>query len=606
MYIGEITLFFLIQFAITAVALICMLLYALRQYKKSLTRLKGAYDRLRKERSLHKSSRAALPQTQDTSPILAIESYLQESKDRYTAQTGKTHVAYSGSDSFSGRMSALRYLYLEAEQEASHENASQGKWNILEKKLSVLVSALVAHINESKTTPKEVDNTHLLKQRITALKDVEKDNESLKARNEICVSEIARLRNIRKNYEKVLKDFSPLEVSTDVDNAARSSIVRMEALNSTSERWTEVLEGMIESSNGEGFNGGSEDVSERVSSLKENVDQFSGYLKDFSGDIENKNDSDKWGMVSLLRKNNKDQRNTILGLKKELKSLQKAMLDGADGDVDEVARLEKVIAEFESCIVTLESEVDYLHGRLDGDGDGDGDGKDDPIYNIVISAALSYTQAHSNADIKKATQQVLGQLNTPFALTMKYKNWTAEINRSNSDQKQLDSLFQQSASSGLIEVDNNIFVFSSDVMKVYVDGSSAFEYGYISRVELLRLFNLVSALAAVQFEYIAATAELENHLQKLDELVESIRLGVTNIDIQYAYNTEETKRVVDNLVSELREMVSSSGLDDDVSQVFEAAIAESSQRFSLIYESGSAVDNEISKLSETLDNLDKN
>ena len=126
--------------------------------------------------------------------------------------------------------------------------------------------------------------------------------------------------------------------------------------------------------------------------------------------------------------------------------------------------------------------------------------------------------------------------------------------------------------------------------------------------EQLQLENTLSNIVSIisgQIDYKEANNQLQKQSRKLDVWVADTKKQLQQLDIQYAYQSEESRRIVNNLSEELKRSMETLEIPDSTRLVFDNAISECNQRLLVLFDSGKMVDKIASKLMSSLGNLHK-
>lgn len=600
--------FILLQLLALLLVVACVLGLVAWRFRKRYRRLMRAYVRLKKRRSNGGVSAAPTQSTapeSDPAPGIDWAALQQDALDRYRKSTGKTLGDFNGKDPFSARIASIRYLYLKAEAEAEHADTPHRQWQMLEKALAGLVTTLLQNMRPVKA--QEQDTGALMKQRIHALQHVEQDNVLLRAKNENYGAELKKLRNYQQKYRALLAQLDAPKVAESREAIERSGLNKLSAIHDSHEQVVQRMHRHVKGEPHEAFYQDKKPLMGHLQELHDGVEEYREKLGQYRRQLKAPEDQDtRLSMIRTLRDNNQAQRNTIVDLRRELKCLQRAMVDEQrDPGAGDTVKLERMVSECEACIATLESEVQYLHDQLDSRVDTPA--STDPesadfLTTILLGFALAVIEKHSFKDVLALVRDTLVQLNIQFALRQCHGAKSAEINTTGrADAVVSQQLLGLATGERRRETDAGL-EYANTCLQVIVPKDS---FSGLDAETLIRLLDVIHGLVHLQLDHLADLEALERHHQQVVHLAERVRAGVTNIDIQYAYNTEETKRVVDNLIIEMRQLVTVLDVDDDMRSVFEAAITEAKQRFVLLYDAGSAVDREISALSQTLDELEK-
>ncbi|HEY7885160.1 MAG TPA: hypothetical protein VIC08_09460 [Cellvibrionaceae bacterium] len=528
----------------------------------------------------------------------------QETLERYKKLTGKALGDYSREDPFSARIASVRYLYLSGEEQA-HRRASgeHQQWQLLERSISALL-ALIAENTGAIAAANEPDKTALLQQRMQALKAVEKDNAELKAQNQRYGQEVQKLRRYYQRYKELVAQIdSPVTATPPSYTEPLRKIANVHQQRQT---LMDDIDRHVQSKPHNAFYQNKQPLMSQLTHLKEGIKRDSASI-DHLNDVENVLSNEaRFAHLRTLHENNRSQRNTIIELRKELKLLQRAMLE--EGPALEASspgglpKLERMVMELENCIATLENEVGYLHEKLQAaeSSANQEPATVDPVAEVMLGFALAIVSQKTPVDILSLVAATLAQFNMQYALRFSANEAIMYRNASTLNKQEVQIRMDAISHAGSGMDSDGGMAVGGEILQVYVPAGSV---ELLGEGPLKRLFSLMQNLIGLQLEHLQTVSSVENHHREVEVLAEKVRNGVVKIDMQYAYQTEETRRIVQTLTSEIKQLVDVSDMDSEVSDLFANVINEAEERFRLLYKSGSGVDNEISALSELLDKM---
>lgn len=527
----------------------------------------------------------------------------EETLLHYQTLTGKTLGDYSREDPFSARIASVRYHYLSGELDAA-DNATTDhqKWQMLERSIAALLRLLAD--NAGGISQQEADQTPLLRQRLQSLKQVEQDNASLRAENQRYGQQVQKLRRYYERYKQLVAQLdSPL-------TGQESHEAQLKAISHTHRQRRQLMGDIhqhVYSDRHRAFYQSQQPLMSQLTTLKEGVEKDTASI-DILNDLDTVLSVDaRFAHIRTLQENNRTQRNLIIELRKELKILQRAMVEeAASGDPGELPKLERMVRELEYCIETLESEVDALHEKLQAvqqtvpEEAAAKDTGGDPVSDAMLGFALAIIGQKAPQDILSLIANTLVQLNMQFALRLQtdtqilYRN--ASPMKKEEVQTRMDAI--RHAGSG-VDAEGGLAI-NGEELQIYVPAGSV---ELVGQEPLQRLAAFIQNLVNLQLEHLHTVHNVEKHHHEVEVIADKVRQGVTRIDMQYAYQTEETHRIVQTLTTEIRQLVDVADMDQEVSDLFANVINEAEERFKILYRSGSGVDSEISALSSLLDKM---
>ena len=336
--------------------------------------------------------------------------------------------------------------------------------------------------------------------------------------------------------------------------------------------------------------------------------------------------------IEQLRTNNQNQRSIIIDLEKELRSLRKSMHETTDEEEKrdkskDIERLERLIKECEYCIETLESEVDLLHEQLKQSVHPDTQ-QSKPLEEVEklnrelesISSKLQHTiKQHTQTsiinrlavealstetleDLSKLLIKAIKDLNITAGFYLQSQAGNAEYYTGNKFTPSEQKLLRQPGNVAAVAYLNEGILFARPNAHILLRNPPDDDD------EQLQLENTLSNIVSIisgQIDYKEANNQLQKQSRKLDVWVADTKKQLQQLDIQYAYQSEESRRIVNNLSEELKRSMEMLEMPDSTRLVFDNAISECNQRLLVLFDSGKMVDKIASKLMSSLGNLHK-
>lgn len=336
--------------------------------------------------------------------------------------------------------------------------------------------------------------------------------------------------------------------------------------------------------------------------------------------------------IQQLRMNNQNQRNMIIDLEKALRALRREALETDDEKVSEekyrdITRLERLVKECEHCIETLESEVDLLHMQLQESQKKAPTAVETPIAPDILR-------------LNQELETVSGKLKE----TVKQYHQTQTINRFTLDILTCDSL--ETIARRIIQAVKDLNIIAGFAMRSTLGHAEYYTGDHFSAQETIRIkkatsdthigylnegilftnnhihlmlksppdddadqSNLETTLtslidiAAERLQNIEASRKLADDAQNLDDWVGDIKRHLNKVDMQHAHQTEESRRVVDNLIKEMNHAIEMIDMSSSARVVFDNAISECRERISALMDSNKDMDVDFSRLLEDLDKI---
>lgn len=334
--------------------------------------------------------------------------------------------------------------------------------------------------------------------------------------------------------------------------------------------------------------------------------------------------------IEHLRTNNQNQRNIIIDLEKELRSLRKAMNETTDEGEKEnkgkdIQRLERLVKECEHCIETLESEVDLLHQQLEQHGSLV-PVEEKPHQNVeklnqeleVISGKLQHTiKQHvqtsilnrfavdalagaSLEDLSKLIIKAIKDLHITAGFYLYSDLGNAEYYAGNSFTPSEQKIIKQTNISSAIAYLNEGILFSRPGIHLLLRNPPDDDDEQLQLEHTLS--NMISIMSA-QIAHLEANTGLQRQSRRLASWIKEAKQQLNQLDIQYAYQAEESRRIIENFTREIKKSMGLVEMSDTTRMVFDNIISECYQRLHLLLDSGKIIDRTSSQLIKSLDKL---
>jgi hypothetical protein len=336
--------------------------------------------------------------------------------------------------------------------------------------------------------------------------------------------------------------------------------------------------------------------------------------------------------IQKLRLNNQHQRNIIIELEKELRRLRKEADETDDEAVSrernrDISRLEGLVKECEYCIETLESEVDLLYTQLQENKLNDEIQDSEAVEPEVL-------QLH----------QELESLSNKLEETRKQYQQTSAINRFVTDMMTCNSV--ESLSRLLIQTIKDFQIVAGFYLRSNMGNAEYYSGNYFNEHEKLLIANQkfdadlsylnegivfsnahlqlllkkppnnddeqsvleltmtsILNIAAERLDHLEADHSLEHHETSLGAWITTTKDRLTQLDIHYAYQTDESRNTINNLVHELQRATEIIDMSANARAVFDNAISECHERIGVLLESGKAIEKDFTRLFEDLENI---
>src|SRR5690606_31605958 len=284
--------------------------------------------------------------------------------------------------------------------------------------------------------------------------------------------------------------------------------------------------------------------------------------------------------IQKLRMNNQNQRNMIIDLEKELRLLRREARDTDDEATttarnEDINRLERLVKECEYCIETLESEVDLLHMQME-EGQNKKSTPTPPIEPDIVKLnqeletvsnmlqetvkqhqqtsitnrfTLDILTCDSVEAVARRLIQTIKDLHIVVGFILRSSLGQAEYYAGNHFNAQEKQLIKKAPSEQNIGYLNEGILFTNKHLHLMLknppngdDEQSSLE---------LTLVGLIN-IAAERLRLLELAAVLGNQEKTLSMWINDTRHHLSELDTQYAFQTEEGRKVINNLVSELK------------------------------------------------------
>ncbi|WP_041521704.1 hypothetical protein [Gilvimarinus agarilyticus] len=532
-----------------------------------------------------------------------------EALTRYQNFSEKSLGDYAADDPFSARIASIRYHYLQAERQAEQQHTEHERWQVLEKALAKVVSDIASSTGAIEAH--EPDKVSLLRERMKTLQHVEQDNAELRGQNQRYDEELKKLRQYYQKYRALLADRAKDDAADEAQarDQADDKALRLSRANAEQRQVVGEMHSHINSDTHGELYRERDGVHQQVDALQEGVEDVDQTLEQLHKSLHHDAELDKLTVIDSLRSNNHRQRNTIASLHRELSELQHSLEHDEHDKKGQTEALERMLHECEGCIATLESEVAYLQGLLEQAPESSDTPSsaapvlpDNTLAETLLAFALAVPDKHNPDEVIALLADTLVQLNLPYLAVVSFAQETAFGGSANLDNTTQRQRLLDIAEVSVQEHNAEGLFFSRPCLQVFVPEVALADIDF---QELICLLDVMHSLIVLQLAQQGTREQLQAHHQQVLTLEQKIRAGITNIDIQYAYQTEEVKRISASLLTELDELLLGLDTNDEMREVFSNVLAEAQQRFALLHEAGSVIDNEFTRLSNALEALEK-
>lgn len=648
-------------------ALLVVLLFVIRQNFRQRAQIKKLLTKFQQLKSAYEHPEEQAPSFYaDKKPVESHDNLhdffsksLADSLQRYEKYTSSSQPHLNPNHPYSGKIAAIRSIYLAAEKEVFEERGiTHAGWGTFEKRLAELV-----RWQDEKSSRKQEVRTlrsRVLQEEIVRLKQHQQQLEQYQQDSQATISSL----------QTMLKNLKDLHVSSDLsDKAATNELWDDQSLNhfidNSSERNQQVL-GLLRDLKDypSQFSPSARKKMEDQLNILEielmKSDQYIGNLKkelkeakmqatnyaimlrdatindapdndrniDLSQQGETKEPQHILTEIQQLRANNKHQRVVINELEQEIQLLRNS-LDTTDSPVErkhkeeEIQRLERLVRECQGCINTLESEVDSLYTRLQQQTANQNE-ETQLQNNSMISEELEmitrelektvahYQQLHainylmmdfmkcsSVEHLAKQLVQFIKAFKTMIGFSISSLLGKAEYFPVTHFDDSLKRLVKESVFTDPITHLDEGTLFVNSKMRVMLlpptDGSHP-----ILETSLATLIN--AAEEGIKRLEVEKFSKKRHH--DTNEWTSLTKNLLSDLDIQYAYQVEENRKTFNHFIAELRRAYHLLDLQGPGGIVLDNAINEFEERIHALAHSSEVIDNEISRLLEHMNKLD--
>ncbi|WP_027330946.1 hypothetical protein [Marinimicrobium agarilyticum] len=329
--------------------------------------------------------------------------------------------------------------------------------------------------------------------------------------------------------------------------------------------------------------------------------------------------------IQQLRQNNTRQRNLIVDLQSELTHLQEALPANSEPDDQqrrELGRLEQLVKECEHCILALESEVDMLYNQLHEPPPAPEPDDESPLRKELEAMASRLEQTLAKAE-QDATLSEFAQLSlqaqTPEELamamidTLKRARLTAGF--------VLDSVLGKAEyfpSKSFSEREHELVRTTTTTReKAYLNEGILFVHHHVHLLlknpssdpaqlqDTEALLHALLTLASARAEALALTHTQQHQSQALNEWSTDTHNTLVNMEIRYAFQAEETQRLVDTLAEQMRRVAAALKLNEAKQTVIDNALHECQARVRHLFNEDDTLENGFDHLLSEVEALPK-
>lgn len=528
---------------------------------------------------------------------LAVDNYfkrsIEETMSRYEKLTHSSTIIFDIHRPYSEKVTALRYLYLNLEQEAEILKRTQKiGWNFYENKLELLVD-LMKQGQQDNYLRSQLDDYKAESQRtINKLKEI---ISSLQHSLQNSVTQLPE-KIYRETIASIISDENLLKIKDLFDQMKLSYKQSGPHTNNNIQRSITTLEYEVENSD------------RYITNIKNNADQ----------------ENIKLGEINKLKESNRIQRSTISSLESEIAALRDSIDVNSTQEIKdskelEISRLERVVQEYEGCVIILEGQIDDLYSRLE-------EQSRQQILSTENTTGSSVDFNNLNTELENVSKRmniIANDYRQAVALNRSIYNFCQckTIKEIASNIVKLLKELDISAGFNIQSIAGKADYFPSllfnDNLKKLVKNSNQKEHiGHLNghnffvapRIKLIiflpeeaadSINSTISGLTCIASENIQRLEN--NYLQKkndsnIDGWISLAKNKIANIDIQFSYQSEESRKIFNEFISNLKKSYSLLDLKGEGAVILDNAINEYDSRMQLLLSGGEIIDREITKL----------
>lgn len=339
--------------------------------------------------------------------------------------------------------------------------------------------------------------------------------------------------------------------------------------------------------------------------------------------------------IQQLRHNNARQRNFIVDLEGELRHLREAIPnteDDAERDKqsERLIKLERLIKESEHCILALESEVDLLYTQLQEREQQQvtpSEPSDDEVslqqlqselnaMSVRLEDALLTSERDSNlsqfaqASVRVQSVEELArcvisalkraQLVAGFYLQSKLGH--AEYYPAKQFNERERALIRRTTISSNVAYLNEGIMFASGHIHLLLKDPHADEQELAQTEQLIQALMDITRARIDSLEVEQASQHQNRYLQ---EWSDSAHNTLVNMEIRYAYQAEETLRLIDALVEQMQKASAVLEASDATQAVIDNALSECQHQVRNLFKQDNSIDDGCNWLLKHLEHLPK-
>lgn len=583
--------------------------------------------------------------------ISIVREEYKNSKQRHFDDTGNKSVVFTESLSKTGKISYIRSVYMHAEMQAYNKRSDRDSyWNLLESALSNISSKMLRPAENDSLMKVKDNQINMLRERMNHLGEFEQKSRILQQEldqlksasnrqsalglkpfkpsggassgDDAMLGLSDRMNSIVDKYKESQKK----PIDTDVYSDASDKFSKIQ--KDKTSHFGDIRQGVLEISTRNVSDGNKSALEEKITRLekflRDSEDQVFNLTKKMmaaasENSVSAEGIADISTSVSGLGKANDEQKNIIADLKRKIIALNKEIEEAKnseDGESEEsqatIDKLNSTIKEFDACILVLESEIDLLNEKLaeagvdaplSNDQSDSFDSNSIAEMQSVMEDAVSMCQINSvvnecfracmeAADIASLSEVVstsMGSLGVEMAAKLVGPEDSVKVIPEGSlSSAELDYLDDESLTdSSATRIGTGALLFH-DARITLVVKSDGFSDDNVSPLQqaVTDIFNFTSNVIGMLSGGPALTSMCKNS----KKFLKKVKGKLSDLDIQQAYQQEETHKTYSKLCMRLKEIADSDGFPSNDSKIIYDALNENQERIALLFSSGTVVE----------------
>lgn len=515
---------------------------------------------------------------------------------RYEKLTNSSTIVFDAHRPYTEKVAALRYIYLNLEKDAEEiKKTNKISWIFFEERMEVLLG-LLKHTGEDQD-----------------IRQLKVQLQEYKAESQLTIN---KLKEIITNLQQSLQT-SVTQLPEKIYKETVESIISNDNLIKIRDLFEEIRN----------FS----DDFPRPHSLEKSINTLEYEVETTDRFFTKIKNNEDYGDVNLdevnkLKESNKVQRTTINHLEKEIQILRDSIdvnetQEVKDNKENEISRLERMVKEYEGCVVILEGQIDDLYSRLE-------EASHQPIIEVtpgIIREPENDLKA-INAELENVSKR-MNSLANDYRLAVSLNRSIYNFSQCKTIKeiastivkllKEFDISAGFTIQSSTGKADYFPSLLFNDTLKKLVKNSMQKEHiGQLNghsffvapRIKMIvmsseeaadTINSTISGLVYVASENVQRLEHLylqKKNIANIDVWTSLAKNKIANIDIQFSYQAEESRKIFNDFIINLKNAYSQLELKGEGAIILDNAINEYEARMHLLLSGGDVIDRELSKL----------